>query len=77
MATAHHHYPQASDERGFGPLAAVHACNALICEISPLARIGARPELDVQYLAELELLDRLPRWRDVARETVAQEHEVW
>jgi len=77
MATAHHHHPPAGDERSLGPLAAVHACNALLHEISPLARIGARPKLDVEYLAELQLLDRLPRWREIVQQTVSQERDIW
>lgn len=77
MATAHHHNVSDGARGAFGPLAAVHICDVLITEITPLARIGARPAMDTRYVAELGLLDHLPRWRDVARETVAQERGVW
>lgn len=70
MATAHHHSPRNGDEQDFGPLAAVHVSNALIREASPLARVGALPELDVQYITELGLADHLSRWRHVAHDVV-------
>lgn len=77
MATAYHHHIRDGDPHGLGPLVAVHICNALISEALPLAQVGAKPALDVQYIAELGLLDRLPRWRELARETCAQDSQLW
>jgi len=77
MATAHHHSVRGSEERSFGPLSAVHICNALVSEVTHLARIGARPTIDERHVAELGLLDRLACWRDVVQETVTLEKGIW
>jgi len=77
MATAHHHSVRGSEERTFGPLSAVHICNALVSEVTHLARIGARPTIDERHVAELGLLDRLACWRDVVQETVTLEKGIW
>lgn len=57
---AYHHRPAASSVDSFGPLVAVHAANGLLAETGGAAVSG----LDHDWLARLELSDRLPEWRD-------------
>jgi HD-like signal output (HDOD) protein len=64
-AVAFHHAPLNADTRAFGALAAVHAANALVDE---RAEQGVMPsQIDVQYLSELGLAERLDLWRQVCQ----------
>jgi HD-like signal output (HDOD) protein len=62
-AVAYHHRPALSVTDGFGPLAAVHAANALLAEVQP-GIVDDGPELDLAWLTALGLDERLPTWRE-------------
>ena len=60
-AAAFHHYPAECPGRAFGPLAVVHAADALQREqASP---DDGPPRLDTEYLARLGLASRIDLWR--------------
>jgi putative nucleotidyltransferase with HDIG domain len=61
-----HHNPSRSLARRFTPLTAVHVANVLLCETKPDKQGMVPPQLDEAYLAELDLADRLPHWRELA-----------
>jgi HD-like signal output (HDOD) protein len=66
-AIAFHHQPNRSDMRLFGPLTAVHVANPLEQEFSKAKPCGRRSELDVEYLASIDLRNRLEEWRAEAK----------
>ena len=63
-AVAFHHYPSQCGARGFGPLTAVHAANVLEHEAHEADSGGAAPTLDLEYLAQCGLDDRIAAWRE-------------
>jgi HD-like signal output (HDOD) protein len=71
-ALAFHHVPASSPKRSFGPLIAVHAANAL----QHAAFLDAQEEtvkgVDEVCLAQLNLEDRLPKWRMICRQILDQ-----
>jgi HD-like signal output (HDOD) protein len=68
-AAALHHHPGRAAEKKFSPLTAVHIANALEYEDNPGADNLIVPVLDMQYLEQLELADRIDTWRDALRTT--------
>jgi HD-like signal output (HDOD) protein/CheY-like chemotaxis protein len=62
-AVALHHYPGRLATRTFGPLAAVHVANTLEHELRPEPAIMAPSQIDLAYLGDLGLADRLDEWR--------------
>jgi HD-like signal output (HDOD) protein len=62
-AVAFHHSPQRSDLKKCNALTAVHVANALA-----LADEGGDQVLNLDYLDEIGVSDRLDDWRDTARE---------
>ncbi|HTI97958.1 MAG TPA: response regulator [Dongiaceae bacterium] len=68
-AVAFHHTPRHSDMRVFGPLAAVHAADVLEGEQSKIDRPMPIAGFDDIYLTALKVQDRLPPWRELARQT--------
>lgn len=60
-AVAFHHHPQNSDLKKFSSLTAVHVANALSDEADAV-------NLNLDYLAEIGMADRLDDWRDTAVE---------
>jgi len=68
-AIALHHVPDCLGQASFTPLAAVHAANALVHRTRG-AGAGASSEevLDLAYLAELGLAERLPEWIDAMKQ---------
>jgi putative nucleotidyltransferase with HDIG domain len=67
---AFHHTPGLSDIRAFGPLAAVHAANAIDHELSGAHQPGPAAGLDAAYLAAAGVQDRLEGWRVEAAKTL-------
>ena len=70
-AVAYHHEPLKAGEGVREVLAAVHVADALVdfpcvSETAPIADLG----LDLPFLEQAGLLDRLPAWRALARETI-------
>lgn len=60
-AVAYHHQPHRSHTRGFWVAGAVHVARAL----------AAGEAIDERYLASVKMLDRLPRWRQMAEDLAA------
>lgn len=70
-AVALHHFPIRFLSKGFCPLTAVHAANAIEHEINtdkPGSKDVVQPAVDLNYLTELGLADRLDPWRDLCKE---------
>lgn len=68
-AIALHHQPSDSSGRAVCPLLVVHAANALIQRARPPLIKGVIPSgLDLEYLARLELSERLNVWEQAVRE---------
>ncbi|MDE3178546.1 MAG: HDOD domain-containing protein [Acidobacteriota bacterium] len=69
-AVAHHHAPHRVPSQGLDVLAAVHIADALALEcLPPHSDIPlVQPPLDVRYLDMLGVTDRLPEWREMAKE---------
>lgn len=68
-AVAFHHCPARSPGRALSPLTAVHVANALVQE-DRVSDIGGAPvSIDADYLAALDLTDRLTEWRAISRAT--------
>lgn len=66
-AVAFHHRPAASLANALTPLIAVHAANGLVAEKDPQSlEREAPPFLNVQYLAELNLAEHIPGWRELS-----------
>ena len=71
-AVAFHHEPQQSAILAFSPLTAVHAASVLEHDIrEPKADTKDIP-LDREYLAKLNLNDRVKGWRDAAEEAMSE-----
>jgi putative nucleotidyltransferase with HDIG domain len=62
-ATAYHHRPEAKIEDGFSPVTAVHIANVLDHETHPNKIKGGMPQVNLDYLDQLGLKDRLDFWR--------------
>ena len=65
-AVAFHHTPEKSDLKKFSALTAVHVANAL-CDESEAAN------LNLDYLAQIDVADRLDDWRDTAAELAMEQ----
>jgi putative nucleotidyltransferase with HDIG domain len=61
-AAALHHQPQGSPNKVFTPLTAVHVANALQHAMNPGQDDQVRQEIDMEYLAELGMVECLPAW---------------
>lgn len=73
-AVSSHHQPARPGQNIFGPLTVVHVSNALLHQRHrQKARLETEPdrELDLNYLEELGLVDRLPVWRDALNSETA------
>jgi HD-like signal output (HDOD) protein len=72
-AIAYHHRPRALPSKSFCPLVALHAADALENEGYAKAHPErAAPELDITWLAELGLKDRVAVWRGLFSPVEAQ-----
>ena len=69
-AVAFHHDPQQGAMKSFSPLTAVHVASALEHQIREPGVNADETAIDTEYLAELDLEDRLEDWRDAADEVL-------
>lgn len=67
-AIAFHHCPNNCPVQTFSPLTAVHVANALEQKGHPANDGLPAPEVDLDYLTKLGLVDRLPEWRKICQE---------
>ncbi len=72
-AVALHHTPGRTAIKAFSPLTAVHVANVLEKQLKPEPADGKLPQLDMGYLTELELQDRVLAWREAAMECLSTE----
>jgi len=67
-AVAFHHHPSRSPAGGFSVLTAVHVANALAhSESRSDGPANAYSALDIEYIANLKLTDRVPLWRQTCQ----------
>jgi HD-like signal output (HDOD) protein len=69
-ALALHHQPSKVLSQGFSPLAAVHVADALECELSPTGGVPEGNVVDLEYLHDIGLADRLEAWREACRQEI-------
>lgn len=62
-AVALHHEPRHSNPAAFSPLTAVHVANVLASELDANLAAVEASQLDMEYLGELGLNDRVEQWR--------------
>ncbi len=62
-ALMHHHNPSQSDTDDFAILTAIHASDALVCEINK--ECDNKSFLDTQYLENIHMRDNLDSWRNL------------
>jgi HD-like signal output (HDOD) protein len=67
-ATAFHHIPRDCCIESFGSLTAVHAANALAHELQSNVSEQWSGQIDLEYLDELGLSDRLHAWRQACQQ---------
>jgi len=69
-AVAFHHRPSAIGSAAPMIPLAVHVADALAHEVAPELSVGqcVAPQLDVECLERMDLLDQLPEWRKLAQE---------
>jgi HD-like signal output (HDOD) protein/ActR/RegA family two-component response regulator len=72
-AVAFHHSPSSSEHPAFGPLTAVHVANFLDHELMENPEAGTTPGLNLEYLRQLGVEDRLDAWRQAAAEELTSE----
>jgi HD-like signal output (HDOD) protein len=65
---AMHHSPQRANDKDFSALTAVHVANALEYEGTLETDGLPLPEVDMEYLQQIGLQDRLDVWRDAQRD---------
>jgi len=71
-AVAFHHNPSDSAAKTFTPLTAVHVASVLERRISGSATNSVELSIDMEYLAELGIEDRLDDWVEAAEETLSE-----
>ncbi|MGZ8920161.1 MAG: HDOD domain-containing protein, partial [Limisphaerales bacterium] len=69
-ALALHHHPSKLLSSTFGPLAAVHVADVIEQELSGGA--PAQSSLDLHYLADIGVPDRLPAWREACENEITK-----
>lgn len=66
-AAAWHHSPARCSDKVFSPLTAVHIANAIENEASPDRDVNDSSLLDMPYLTQLGLSERVDEWRELLR----------
>jgi putative nucleotidyltransferase with HDIG domain len=69
-AVAFHHEPLDAGVKAFTPLSAVHIASALERELCDPQAHAAEKEINLEYVEDLALADRVEDWRDEAREAL-------
>jgi HD-like signal output (HDOD) protein/CheY-like chemotaxis protein len=72
-AVAYHHTPGNCPALRLGPLTAVHAANALAYESAGKKTGTPTPTLDMEYLNQLGLGDRVPVWRTLIEQAAREQ----
>ncbi|MCF8062597.1 MAG: HDOD domain-containing protein [Deltaproteobacteria bacterium] len=72
-AAAFHHAPSFHPSRTFGPVTAVHAANALVNVTGEGREEWPVPGLDMGFLEETNVVDRLPAWQKACKSLVQGE----
>jgi putative nucleotidyltransferase with HDIG domain len=62
---AYHHRPSLSAGWSFGPLCLVHVANVLEHREHGADKTGIRQDVDMAYLAEIGMADRLDKWAEI------------
>lgn len=66
-AVAFHHCPAKAMEIALSPLTAVHAANILEHNQNGAQKDNGLSQLDLHYLSDLGLADRIPAWQDICK----------
>lgn len=77
-AVANHHCPGRVAVDHFDALGAVHLANGLVHEIAQQNHDGdsqPAPEIDLEFVARIGCIDRLPEWRALTEKMLADMHE--
>lgn len=69
-AIGFHHNPRKCLDHQFSPLTAVHVGNALEHEKREAERGEVRSRMDLEYVAELAMIERLPVWQEKCKKAV-------
>jgi HD-like signal output (HDOD) protein len=69
---AFHHCPSNAHAVAFTPLTAVHVANVIAGEMHPERIVGSASALDEDYLTELGLRERVPKWRGLCMQAYAE-----
>ena len=72
-ACAFHHTPLHGEQLGFGSIAAIHIAEVLDAEFHQGELVGSKPELDMEYLAGLDVGEILPAWNAICEEIFASD----
>jgi HD-like signal output (HDOD) protein/ActR/RegA family two-component response regulator len=71
-AIAFHHNPTECLDQSFSTLTAVHVADALDHDLAAVERQAPMTQLDREYLATLQLTERLPAWSDACQSIIHQ-----
>jgi HD-like signal output (HDOD) protein len=71
-AIAFHHRPSAGEGGSFGPVAAVHAADALIREAACGEKADLHNTIDTWYLSAIGSESRVPAWRAICGEVIGE-----
>jgi HD-like signal output (HDOD) protein len=72
-AVVFHHRPRTFLNRVFSALTAVHVANELVIRTEVASDDPTTRQLDIDYLGELGLADRVPEWQELANESAERE----
>ncbi len=66
-ATGYHHIPEVKVEDGFSPVTAVHIANVFDHEANPHKIKGGLPQVNMDYLDQLGMVNRLETWKEKSK----------
>jgi putative nucleotidyltransferase with HDIG domain len=72
-AVAYHHSPSRCPHPGPAMLTALHVADILASEVGASYEVSRGSEPDLEYLGVAGVRDRLPEWRELARQMTAEE----
>lgn len=72
QAIAFHHRPTSLPGHQFSPLTAVHIGDALAHEVADAGVDVSMALMDFDYLTKIEMVDRLPLWREMCRKSLKE-----
>jgi putative nucleotidyltransferase with HDIG domain len=74
-AAAFHHHPMVCFARGFSPLTAVHAANAIVDGIEHPNGDQPGCPLNEEYLQDLGLAEEFPKWQEICSQVTEQKDQ--